>query len=243
MGKVNCSMDVSHAFAQTHMSVCNGIINSIPGGCVLQSGSWGHRTTCLNFSLIIYFSWVQLFSCIWPFATTWTAVPQASQSITKSQSLLKVLAIKLVMSSNHLILCYPLLLLPSIFPNIPCAQLHTSKVIMKSFNICLRFPVNIMDILFIYLSSVQFSRSVVSDSLWPHESQHARPPCPSPNPRVQSHVHRVSDAIQPSHPLSSPFPPAPNPSQDQSFFQWVNASHEVAKVGLFKNLIRSYAYI
>ena len=43
-------------------------------------------------------------------------------------------------------------------------------------------------------------------------------------------VRRVSDAIQPSHPLSSPSPPAPNPSQHQSLFQWVNSSHEVAKV-------------
>ena len=43
-------------------------------------------------------------------------------------------------------------------------------------------------------------------------------------------VHRVGDAIQPSNPLSSPFPPAPNPSQHQSLFQWVNPSHEVAKV-------------
>ena len=47
---------------------------------------------------------------------------------------------------------------------------------------------------------------------------------------TQTHVHRVSDAIQPSHPLSSPSPPAPNPSQLQSLFQWVNSSHEVAKV-------------
>ena len=45
-----------------------------------------------------------------------------------------------------------------------------------------------------------------------------------------THVHRVSDAIQPSHPLSSPSPPAPNPSQNQSLFQRVNSSHEVAKV-------------
>ena len=43
-------------------------------------------------------------------------------------------------------------------------------------------------------------------------------------------IHRVSDAIQPSHLLSSPSPPAPNPSQHQSLFQWVNSSHEVAKV-------------
>ena len=47
---------------------------------------------------------------------------------------------------------------------------------------------------------------------------------------TQTHVHRVSDAIQPSHPLSSPSPPAPNLSQHQSLFQWVNSSHEVAKV-------------
>ena len=47
---------------------------------------------------------------------------------------------------------------------------------------------------------------------------------------TQTHVHLVSDAIQPSHPPSSPSPPAPNPSQHQSLFQWVNSSHEVAKV-------------
>ena len=47
---------------------------------------------------------------------------------------------------------------------------------------------------------------------------------------TQTHIHRVSDAIQPSHPLSSPSPPAPNPSLYQSLFQWVNSSHEVAKV-------------
>ena len=47
---------------------------------------------------------------------------------------------------------------------------------------------------------------------------------------TQTHVHRVSDAILPSHPLSSPSPPAPNPSQHQSLFQRVNSSQEVAKV-------------
>jgi len=51
---------------------------------------------------------------------------------------------------------------------------------------------------------------------------------------TQTHVHRVSDAIQPSHPLSSPSPPAPNSSQHQSLFQWVNSSHEVAKVLAFQ---------
>ena len=69
-------------------------------------------------------------------------------------------------------------------------------------------------------SSTQFSRSVVSDSLRPHELQHARPPCPSQLLEfTQTHVHRVSDTIQPSHPLSSPSPPAPNPSHHHSLFQ------------------------
>ena len=47
---------------------------------------------------------------------------------------------------------------------------------------------------------------------------------------TETHIHWVSDAIQPSHLLSSPSPPAPNPSQHHSLFQWVNSSHEVAKV-------------
>ena len=51
---------------------------------------------------------------------------------------------------------------------------------------------------------------------------------------TQTHIQQFSDAIQPSHPLSSPSPPAPNPSQHQNLFQWVNSSHEVAKVLAFQ---------
>ena len=93
------------------------------------------------------------------------------------------------------------------------------------------------EIIICSLDSVQFSHSVMSDSLQPHELQHARPPCPSPSPGVHSDshpssqwCHPASDAIQPSHPLSSPSPPAPNPSQHQGLFQWVSSSHQVAKV-------------
>ena len=50
---------------------------------------------------------------------------------------------------------------------------------------------------------------------------------------TQTHVHQVGDAILPSHPLSSPSPPAPNPSQHQSLFQWVNFSHEWPKYWSF----------
>ena len=64
------------------------------------------------------FSSVQLLSHVQLFVTPWTAVHQASLSITSSQTLLKLMSIALVMPSNHLILCHPLLLPPSIFPSI-----------------------------------------------------------------------------------------------------------------------------
>ena len=54
---------------------------------------------------------------------------------------------------------------------------------------------------------------------------------------TQIHVHRVGDAIQPSHPLSSPSPPAPKPSQHQGLFQWVNSSHEWPKYWSFSLMI------
>ena len=59
---------------------------------------------------------------------------------------------------------------------------------------------------------------------------------------TQTHVHRVGDAIQPSHPLSSPSPPAPNPSQHQGLFQWVNSSHQVAKVLEFQLQHQSFQW-
>ena len=59
---------------------------------------------------------------------------------------------------------------------------------------------------------------------------------------TQTHVYRVGNAIQPSHPLSSPSPPAPNPSQHQGLFQWVNSSHEVAKVLEFQLQHQSFQW-
>ena len=61
---------------------------------------------------------VQSFSCVWPFVTTWTAARWASLSFTTSWSLLKLVSIESVMPSNHLVLHHPLLLLPSVFPSI-----------------------------------------------------------------------------------------------------------------------------
>ena len=91
--------------------------------------------------------------------------------------------------------------------------------------------------------SVQFSCSVVSDFLRPYEPKHARPPCPSQLlESTQTHVHRVDDAIQPSYPLSSPFPPALNLSQHQGLFQWVSSSHQVAKVLQFQPQHQSFQW-
>ena len=92
--------------------------------------------------------------------------------------------------------------------------------------------------------SVQFSCSVVSDSLWPHGLQHARPPCPSPTPRVDSNSCPLSRWCHPpSHPLSSPSPPAFNLSQHQGLFQWVSSSHQVAKVLEFQLQHPSFQWI
>ena len=76
-----------------------------------------------------------------------------------------------------------------------------------------------------------FSHSVMSDSLQPHGLQHSRPPCPSPSPRVaQVHVHCISDAVQPSHPLMPSSPSAISLSQTQELVQWVVCMHQITKI-------------
>ena len=75
---------------------------------------------------------VQPFSYVWLLATPWTAAGQASQSFTLSQSLLKLLSIESVMPFNHLVLCRPVLLLPSIFPSI--------RIFSNELALCIRWP-------------------------------------------------------------------------------------------------------
>ena len=82
--------------------------------------------------ILIQFSSVQLLSRVRLFVTPWTAAHQESLSITNSQSLLKLMSIESVMPSNHLILCRPLLLLPSIFPSI--------RVFSNESALCIRWP-------------------------------------------------------------------------------------------------------
>ena len=85
-----------------------------------------------GFKNIGHLSSVQSLSDVQLFVTPWTAAHQASLSFTISWSLLKVMSIELVMLSNHLILCCPLLLLPSIFPSI--------RVFCNEWALCIRWP-------------------------------------------------------------------------------------------------------
>ena len=90
---------------------------------------WKHQWDAFLSGEIVQFSSMQLLSCIWLFATPWTAAGQASLSITSSQRLLKLRSIESVMPSKHLNLCHPLLLLPSSFPasgSFPMSQFFTS---------------------------------------------------------------------------------------------------------------------
>ena len=90
------------------------------------------------------------------------------------------------------------------------------------------------------LISVQFSHSVMSDSLRPHELQHARPPCPSPTPRVHPNSCPLSWWC---HPTKSPSPPALYLSQHQGLFKRVSSSHQVAKVLEFQIQHQSFQWI
>ena len=171
------------------------------------------------------FSSGQSLSCVWLFATPWTAACQAFLSITNSRSLLKLISIESVMPSNHLILCHRLLLLPSIFPSI-----FSNESVL-----CIRWPKYWSFSLSISPSNVHprlisfrmdwlelLAVQGTLKSLLQHHSSKAS--------ILSSAFFMGNSHIHPSHPLSSPSPPAPNPSQHQTLFQWVNSSQEVAKV-------------
>ena len=98
-------------------------------------------------------------------------------------------------------------------------------------------------ILFLFLPIVQFSRSVLSDYLWPHGLQHGKPPCPSPNPRVYSNSRPLSQWCHPTTsssviPFSSHFQSFPS----SGTFKWVSSSYQVAKVLEFELQHQSYQW-
>ena len=167
--------------------------------------------------------------------TPWTAACQASLSITNSRSLHKFTSIELVMPSNHLNLCHPLLLLPSIFPSIKVfsndsvLSIRWPKYWSFRFSISpsnehlglISFRMDWLDLLVVH-SSVQFS-SVAQSCLTLCDPMNRSMPGLPVNHQLleptQTYVHRVGVAIQPSHSLSSPSPPALNLSQHQGLFK------------------------
>ena len=95
-----------------------------------------------------------------------------------------------------------------------------------------------------YMTSVQFSHSVMSDSLWPHGLQHASFPCPSPNPGAYSNSCPLSQWCHPT--ISSsviPFSLHLQSFQHQGLFQWISSSHQVAEVLEFQLQHQSFQWI
>ena len=145
---------------------------------------------------LIYVVGVQSLNRVRLYATPQTAAHQASLSFTISRSLLKLMSIELLMPDNCLILCCPLLLLPSIFPSIRVFSTESAlciKVLMCSQSIgvsasTLVLPMNIQGWFPLLCKSFcfWFSHSVMSDSLQPHGLQNGRLPGPSLSPKVCS---------------------------------------------------------
>ena len=204
-----------------------------------------------------------LLSCVRLCNTMNSRARQASLSITNSQSPPKPMSIELVKPSNHLILCWPLLLLPSIFPSIrvfsnesalcmrwPKSWSSASALVLpmwsnsKSkpcpFTVLISMPTaKLHDQLTTAISSVQ-SSSVAQSSPTLCDPMN----CSTPGLAVlhsflefaQTDVRWVGDALQLSHPLLPPSPPALNLSHHQGLFQWVGSLHQVVKVLALQHL-------
>ena len=193
----------------------------------------GYRKRC-SASLIVQFSSVTQ-SCP-TFYEPMDCITPGLPVFTNSQSLLKLMPIELVMSANHLILCHPLLLLPTIVPSI---RLFSNELILL-----IRWP-NHWAFSF-NISSVQFS-SVNQLCRTLCDPMNCSMPGLSVHHQLleftQTHVYRVSDAIQTSHPWSSPSPPALNLSQHQGLFKWVSSSHQADKVLEFQLQHQSFQWM
>ena len=176
-------------------------------------------TTSTLIQVTLHFTWtistaIELIYCFWPCPLPSPLFLQPfnhSLEVTSSRkaSLLTFLQYPKLLQSQHFSNCVDLITWANSFKKAKVVSLLLIKVSIL----------------------LLFSRSVVSNSLWPHGLQHARLPWPSLSPGVYSnYVHWVTDTIQPSQPLSSPSPPAFNLSQHQGLFQWVSSLHQVTKV-------------
>ena len=89
------------------------------------------------------YSSVQSLSCVQLFTTPWTTARQVSLSITNSQSLLRLISLELMVPSNHLLLCHPLLLLPSILPSITLHVILPVCMAISKYPLLIRTPVTL----------------------------------------------------------------------------------------------------
>ena len=134
---------------------------------------------------------------------------------------------------HFLLIFLPLKRITTYFLSIKVKSYTFKNISVFPFYNDIFFPLHSWMSLF-FFSSVQFSCSVVSDSLRPHELQHARPPCPLPTPGVHSDSRPSSRWCHPA--ISSsvvPFSSCPQSLPASESFQWVSSSHEVAKVLFF----------
>ena len=208
---------------------------------------------------------VQSLSCVRLFATPWIAARQASLSITNSQSSFRLTSIESVMPSSHLILCQGI---KAPFKNkvtglahrslaFPCHSFADAVHPEGTFRSCWGWTPTKMDYKFIcrdfkvndhipVTKVVQFSLVAHSCLTLCNPMDCSMPGFPVHHQLLklaQTHVHWVGDAFQPSHPLSSPSPPAFNLSHHQSLFKWVSSSHQVAKVLEFQLQHQSFQWI
>ena len=201
--------------------------------------------------MFIYFNWrlITLHYCIgfaihqhesamvYTCSPSWTPLPppslyhpSGSSQCTSSENPVSCiepgLAIHFIYDIIHVTMPLSQIFPPSFPQSLKDCSIHLCLFCRLTYRVIITIFLNS-----IYMHSVQFSCSVVSYCLRPRGSQHSRPPCLSPTPRVHSDSRLWSPWCHPA--ISSsviPFSSCPHPSQHQSLFQWVNSSHEVAKV-------------
>ena len=196
--------------------------------------------------LIIYFNWriitcniVMVFAIhqhesaagIYVFPPFWPPPTSRLSQSTGFPCPVSCIELALVIYFTYGNVCVSMLFLQMLFSH-PCLLLLSSKVCLLHLYLPCCPACRIVSTVF--LNSIRsdqlLSRVRLFATPWIAARQASLSITNSRTEFTETHVHWVSDAIQPSHPLSSPSPPAPNPSQHQSLFQWVNSSHEVAKV-------------
>ena len=119
-----------------------------------------------------------------------------------------------------------------------CSIVKNASLMEKSYPFYLHFDYQRCLMVYFVFVSVQFSHSVVSDSLWPHGTQHARPPCPLPTPRV----HPTSCPLSQWCHLTISSSVVPFSSQHQGLFKWVTSLHQVAQVLEFQLQPQSFQW-